>query len=217
MAKVEIEDTELEALKTSIKKLEDNSAELKAEKEKERDKVKAAEAKAAAAQEKLDAADKEKLKGEKDVEKVRTAMQKEIDAEKAKTAAAEEKASAATGKLNTVITERQIDTDLKAQGVPDNMLKAARLMIQSDQKIETGDDGKVTIDGKSSSEFLKGWAESDAGSGFVVDGNGGGGAGGGGGGGGKKTDQQKSETPGFAGSREDRVKAVGEMFPDLPD
>lgn len=217
MAKVEIEESELEALKKSIKKLEDNSAELKAEKEKERDKVKAAEAKAAAAQEKLDAADKEKLKGEKDVEKVRTAMQKEIDAANAKAVAAEEKATAAAGKLNTVITERQIDADLKAQGVPDNMLKAARLMIQSDQKIETGDDGTVTIDGKSSSEFLKGWAESDAGSGFVVDGNGGGGANGGGGGGGNKSDQKKSETPGFAGSREDRVKAVGEMFPDLPD
>lgn len=200
----------IEELTASVNKLETNNKDLLAEKQQEHDKRKAAEAEKKAAEEKTAAAEAEKLKTETDVEKVRSGLQKQLDK-------ANERAETAEGKLKTLVTDGAIDAQLKAQGVPDNMLKPARLMIQADHKIETGDDGAVTIADKSVADWVKGWAESDAGSGFVVDGNGGGGAGGGGGGKSKGGSDDKKVSANLIGSRDERAAAVKGMFPDLPE
>ena len=200
----------IEELTASVDKLEANNKDLLAEKQQESDKRKAAEAEKKAAEEKTAAAEAEKLKTETDVEKVRQGLQKQLDK-------ANERADNAEGKLKTLVTDSAIDSQLKSQGVPDNMLKPARLMIQAEQTIETGDDGAVKIGDKSAADWIKGWAESDAGSGFVVDGNGGGGAGGGGGKGKATGDGDKKSTANLIGSRDDRAAAVKEMFPDLPE
>ncbi len=109
--------------------------------------------------------------------------------------------------------EREIDlgltSALTSAGVKPEFMRAASTMLKGEAELsESG----VALRGKPLADAIKEWAASDEGKAFVANGNAGGGAEGGG-----KGKQPAQKAGNLGGSKADRVAALKNRFPDLPE
>lgn len=91
-------------------------------------------------------------------------------------------------RYENLVIDRGIEAALDAAKINPALRKAAVALLKSEHPADLSDDGVATIDGKSIGDFISGWAKSDIGKAFVLNGNSGGGAGGGKGGAGGGSD-----------------------------
>ena len=79
-------------------------------------------------------------------------------------------------KFESKVMDDGLASEMDTVGVNPKLKKAALKLLREDTDIEMDDDGKVTIDGKSVSSFMKSWAKSEDGKAFIINKNSGGGA-----------------------------------------
>lgn len=215
MAMTDEEKKQFDEMKASVEKLTGNNKKLTDELKEEREAKRKAEEAAQAAAEEKRKAEEAKAREEKDIDKIEEGYKKKLAKIESDLEAERGKTAEANKKLTDTVAGSALNAALTEAGVKSDLLKGAAALLRSSKKVEVGDDGAVSVDGEALTDFIQGWSKSPEGAGFIAHGNSGGNASGGSdktGGGGKPGSETKGN---LGGSRDERIAALKEKFPDL--